>query len=484
MGAWFGEGIVRHVGAAVGRAVSGPPVAYEERVEADRFEPSRPVPHARSLNPAQLLLQIRRDFLGAFAASDYRPRTFAARVLGRQIVIVNAPEHVKHVLATRHDLYERKTPQMRRALERLMGDGLFISDGETWAARRPLVTDIVHKSRLPVFGPVMEAAAADLVARWRSVPAGVAVDLQAEMARLTAEIIAKAVFGRTLGAAQAAAVVGGFGLYQREIDMVNLGYFLGADEGCPVRRSATVRTATDAVTGVVDQVVADHLDGRGDHRSMVDALLKVQGRHGHQGLTVDAIRNEAATIFMAGYETTAGTLTWALYCLDKCAPARAAVEAEIAAVCGDRPPGIEDVPRLAVCQAVIDETLRLYPPVPILGRQAAGADRVGTVAVEAGALVLVVPWLLHRTEALWPEPNRFRPERFLEGRPLPYSYVPFAAGPRLCAGLAFGHAEATLCLASIVQRFRVRTAGGRRVDPICRLTLRPRDGLPATVEAR
>ena len=188
---------------------------------------------------------------------------------------------------------------------------------------------------------------------------------------------------------------------------------------------------------------------------------------------------------MAGYETTAAVLTWTWYLLANAAWAEAALHAEIQAVCGDRSPSIEDVPKLDYCRAVIEEAMRLYPPVPILGRQAKAEDHVDGTTIAASALVLVVPWLLHRSPDLWEKPNHFMPERFLRAeRPTPFSYIPFAVGQRICPGMNFGLSEAILCLATLARRFRVRLVPGHIVEPQSRLTLRPRHGLLARIEPR
>jgi len=203
------------------------------------------------------------------------------------------------------------------------------------------------------------------------------------------------------------------------------------------------------------------------------------------GLDVQALRNEAATIFMAGHETTAATLTWAFYLLGKAGWAEAALREELDRVLGEREPTEEDVPRLPYARAVIEETLRLYPPVPLLPRQAREATVVGEIEVEKDALVLVVPWLLHRSPDLWEQPMHFRPERFLgDAAPIPYSYIPFSAGPRICAGLNFGLTETILCLAMIARQFRLRLDAGFRADPVCRLSLRPRAPIMVRLEKR
>jgi cytochrome P450 len=407
------------------------------------------------------------------------------RVLGRRVILANSPEAIKYVMVTNHENYERKSPQLRRALRPIVGDGLFISDGETWKRRRPLVADIVHKDTIPRAGRSMEAAVGDMLDRWEARPARTVFNALPEMAGLTAEIIARAVFGQKLGAGAAHDIVNGFSRFQRLVDSVNIPYFLGADEGWPLVRGPRLRKAIGDISRVIDKVIADHIAGHGDHNSMLEMLVRRQARSPELGLDIGALREEAATIFMAGHEGSTATLTWALYLLANAPWAEEAVQREVETVVGDRRPTVADIRNLPWCQAVIEETLRLYPSIPIMARQARSADRIGKVAVEANDLVLVVSWLLHRANDLWDRPRHFLPERFLGSkRPLPYTYIPFGVGPRTCPGLGFGMAESILCLASLVQRFTVRVVDGHHVEPSCRLSLRPLGGLPVIATPR
>ncbi len=465
-----------------------PQNASVERIDLKkkRFEPAHPVyykgPGGR---PIRLLLHARANLLAIWRKKHYETGIGVMWIFRRQVVVVNAPEAIKYVVATRHENFERKSPQMRRALEHLIGDGLFISDGDTWKQRRPLVSDIVHKNRVPVFGGIMTGTTEELVERWNRLGDGASVNMLHEMAGLTAEIIARSVFGNDLGADGANEVTEGFTSYQSLVDSVNLGYFLGLDEGMPLLRTPSMKHAIKRIHRVIDKVVEDHLAGHGDNRSMLDLLIRRQKRNPELKLDVVALRNEAATIFMAGHETTAATLTWIWYLLSRAHWVETAVHEEIANVCGDRVPSVDDVPALEWCRAVVEEALRLYPPVPILARQAKTADRIGTHDVKAASLILIVPWLLHRTEELFPDAHSFRPERFMNGkRPLPYSYIPFASGPRLCPGLQFGLTEAILCLAVIAQKFRVRVQEGHKVEAVFQLTLRPKGGMPVTLHRR
>lgn len=444
--------------------------------------PAHPRPLDTPPGALRLALMARRSLIAPWTADTYAARDFAYPLLRRQVCVFNDPASIKTVFVTQAERFERKGAMMRRALAPLLGDGLFISDGETWRQRRPLVADIAHKTQVPFYAPMMTGAVAELLAGWRD---GAEVSLLPSMAELTAQIIARSIFGTRLGAEALTRIVHGFGRYQARIDSFNLPFFLGAAEGWPVGRGRALRAAITEVHGVVEHVITEHIAGRGEHGSMVDLLVRRMQRSPELGLDVQALRNEAATIFMAGHETTAATLTWAFYLLAKAPWAEAALHAEVDAVLGEREPTAEDVPNLPYARAVIEEALRLYPPVPILPRQAREATQVGEITVEKDALVLVVPWLLHRSPDLWAQPMHFRPERFLGGAaPVPYSYIPFSAGPRICAGLNFGLTEAILCLAMIARGFRLRLRPGFRATPVCRLSLRPRHPILARLEAR
>lgn len=462
------------------------PVKFREELSEERFEPARADYYSGPPGkPLRLLLQARRDFLSIWRNNDFTEKVSQIRLIGRQVILVNSPDLIRQVVVKRHENFERKSPQMRRALEFLLGDGLFISDGDIWKQRRPLVADIVHAKRVPTFGPVMERTTSELVERWNGMSDGAQVNVLHEMAGLTAEIIARSVFGNQLGDDSAAAVTDSFTSYQSLVDSINLGYFLGFDDGLPILRTPTLRRSVKRIHRIIDKVVEDHLEGRGDHNSMVELLIRRQQRNPELKLDLVALRNEAATIFMAGHETTAATLTWAWYLLSRAQWVEKALHDEIGRVCGDRVPTIDDVPQLELCKAIIEETLRLYPPVPILARQTRQAEMIGDIAAERGSLILIVPWLLHRTESLFEDPHHFRPDRFMGGRrPTPYSYIPFASGPRVCPGLHFGLTEAILCLAIIAQQFQVAVVDGHKVEPICRLTLRPKGGLPVTLHRR
>jgi cytochrome P450 len=220
---------------------------------------------------------------------------------------------------------------------------------------------------------------------------------------------------------------------------------------------------------------------------MMRLLLEARDPEGGKPLDLAALRDEAAVIFMAGHETTSNSLAWTWYLLSQAGEVEDRLHAELAQVLGGRLPTLADVPRLGYTRAIFEEAIRLYSPVPLLGRQALCDEVISDRWTPAGSLLLIVPWLLHRHRHLWERPNHFIPERFLpessRSRPK-HAYIPFSTGPRICASAAFGLTEAILAIATLAQRVRLRLATDAAVEPVCRLTLRPGHTLPMMVEAR
>jgi cytochrome P450 len=316
----------------------------------------------------------------------------------------------------------------------------------------------------------------------------VQINALTEMATLTAEIICRTVFGRQLGTAHAAEIITAFSQYQHLIGQLDLAYFLGLPDWFPRLHSPAIHRAARRIHKVLDQVILDCRQRlSGGEASMIRLLLEARDPESGETLDDTALRNEAAVIFMAGHETTANSLAWAWYLLSQAPEVEERLHAELARVLAGRPPTLDDVPKLTYTRAVFEETIRLYPPVPLLARQALSNETIRGRRVAAGSLVMVVPWLLHRHRKFWGKPDHYIPERFLPENAqfrVRHAYVPFSVGPRICAGAAFGLTEAILCIATLAQRVRLRLASDAMVTPVCRLTLRPGDDLRMFVERR
>jgi len=452
------------------------------------FVPPYPERPKQPLSALATLRLARRNFLAIWEERSFEWEIFSSRILSRTLFVCNSPDTVARAFVEHHDSFERKSPQMRHSLAPLLGDGLFISDGDTWRRRRKIVAPIVHVSHLPLFAPVMVQAAAEIAERWARSSQDTPVNILTEMATLTAEIICRTVFGRQLGAAHAAEIVAAFSEYQRLIGQLDLGYFFGLPDWLPRFHSPAIHRSARRIHKVLDQVIRDcRARLSSGEASMIRLLLEARDAETGEPLDNSALRNEAAVIFMAGHETTANSLAWTWYLLSQVPQVEGRLHAELAQVLGGRLPILDDVPKLAYTRAVFEEAIRLYPPVPLLARQALRDEAIRGRPVPAGSLVMVVPWLLHRHRKFWGMPDHYIPERFLPENAqlrVRHAYIPFSVGPRICAGAAFGLTEAILCVATLAQRARFRLAPDAVVTPVCRLTLRPGDDLRMFVESR
>jgi cytochrome P450 len=446
------------------------------------FIPPFPPRLPRRPTPWERVRLGRKNLLAAFEEEAFNYHFMSMKLLAREVFLCNTPDSVQFAFSTHNESFEAKSPGHRRSLEPLLGDGLFVSHGDLWRRRRRMVAPIIHVSRLSEFVPVMVETAQGTCRRWAELGPSAEIDALNEMAQLTAEIICRTVFGRQLGRQRALQLVEGFTDYQQRVGQMDYLSLLGLPDWLPRPHPPGVYRSARRVHRVLDELVAEHRAQRDrDDRIIVDRLLDARDEESGAPLDPRALRNEAAVLLMAGHETTANTLAWTWYILSQVPEVEAILHAEVDQVLEGRPPTLADVPNLVYTRAVFEEVLRLYPPVPLLTREALRDERYHTCHIPKGSLIVVCPWLLHRHRTFWPQPDHFIPERFLPGGARPaskFAYIPFSIGPRICTGLAFGLTEAILSIATIVQKFTLRLVPGHRVEVACRLTLRPGDRLP------
>ncbi len=450
------------------------------------FTPPFPARPPRLPPIRRFLALARRNWLSVFPPSAFKADVIFRRILFRQLVICNSPATVAEAFVDQHEAFQRKSAPHRRALIPLLADGLFVSDGPLWRERRRVVAPVTHATRLPELAPAITEAATARAEAWRRLPPGTPIDALAAMGQLTAEIICRTIFGRGLGAEAAADVVAAFAEYQALVDQIDLASFLGLPAWLPRFTGGRTRRAARRIHAVVDGLIAGILDGDAQEASLIRSMA--EARIPGTGLPMDrrAFRNEAIVLFMAGHETTANVMAWAFFILSQDQASAARLDAELAAVLGGRPAVLEDLPNLPFTRAVLEETMRLYPPVPLLTREAIAPGRIAGREVARGTMLLVAPWLLHRKPGLWDQPDAFIPDRFMPGAPRPsrHAYIPFSVGPRVCTGQQLGLAEAMICLATLRQAARLELVEGTVVEAVARLTLRPGETLPMRVMPR
>jgi enediyne biosynthesis protein E7 len=411
----------------------------------------------------------------------------------KTIYFFNHPDHAKHVLADNAANY-RKGMGLEQARRRILGDGLLTSEGETWRRERRALSPAFRRERIAGFADVVADAGAELVQRLGTYagdrPAGGAgaeapdgvVDLVSEMTWLTMNVLGKTLLDADLTPLRVLGPAFEVAQDQAMFEMVTLG---ALPLWLPLSRNFRFRAAYRQIDDVVGGLIAARgHDGGGDGNDVVSLLLAAYGEDMDAGARWRGLRDELVTILLAGHETTASTLSWTWYLLATHPEAASAVRAEAVSVLGDRPPGFEDLAALPYTTMVIQEAMRLYPPVWGLPRKALAADMIDGYRIPAGADVMICPYTLHRHPGFWHDPDQFLPERFAPSEPPPahrYAYIPFGAGPRVCVGSHLGMMEAVLVAAMVSRRFRFELAGPGEPSPEPNLSLRVHGGLPVRV---
>jgi cytochrome P450 len=429
------------------------------------------------------------DFLRWFRKSQFgflAPELFDrdivyCRVFFRDCFLINKPEYIEHVLLTNQGNYP-KSHFVQRMVGPIFGQGLLLSNGELWRRQRRIASPAFHNRRIAEFADVMRSSAEAALARWSGLTGP--FDVGAELMALTLDIIARTMFSTDVSGKVEE-------VRQLVEDIVALRPsildVLDPPEWFPRRRPTGFRKATKAFDDLVSRILTERRASDVDRHDLMSLLLAARDPHTGEGMSDRLLRNEILTIFLTGHETTANALTWTLALLSKHPKVEERLLEELDLVLGGRMPTYADLAKLNWTRMVLEEAIRLYPPVPTLLRTAIGEDRIGGVRIPAGSDVAISMYVTHRNPKLWPEPERFDPERFSTSaiaRHHRFAHLPFGSGPRVCIGLTFALAEAQIILAAIVQRYQVRLAPGFEVVPSGLWTLRPKNGLWVTVERR
>jgi cytochrome P450 len=420
-------------------------------------------------DPLAVYGQLRRRYGDAVRVPLTRKRTF---------YLLSRPEYAEHVLVHHQDRYVKAFTY--RPLKAFLGDGLLTSEGATWQRHRRLVQPVFSHRHVQSFAPAIVAAARRRAADW--IP-GATIDIGAEMRTLTMDVIGRVLFGTELGS-EAERI--GHAVSRLQASMV-------AAMLLPPMPPKRARAVARAVPGVgrasetLESLVTRIIDGRiaAPHSEPTDLLdLLLAAGQDEQPLGREEIQNEVMTLVLAGHETTANTLTWALTLLSRYPAARERLAAEVGEVLGDRDPHPADIDGLQWTQAVINETLRLYPPAWTVERDAAEDDDIAGIRVVAGNTVAISPYLLHRNPEFWPNPEGFDPRRFLPENASSrqkYAFVPFGGGRRICVGAGLAQLEATLALAVLTQSARVDLVATAPLRARGDVTLHPTGPVIATV---
>jgi cytochrome P450 len=393
--------------------------------------------------------------------------------------LLNHPDFVQRVLVT--DQRSFMKGQALQETKRILGEGLLTSEGELHMRQRRLMQPLFHRRHVEGYGEAMVSSAERVAASWRGRER---IDAQREMARLTLSIV-----GRTLFAADVDGEAAEIGVaLTHALDSIKLLTLpmSGAIAALPIPAMRRLQRSRARLDATIYRLIRERkANGHG-----ADDLLSLLVGAGHETgepMSDEQIRDEAMTLFLAGHETTAAALTWTWFLLAQHPDVETRLHDELDAVLGDRSPRVADLPRLSYTEMVVSEAIRLYPPAWLIGRRALVDFDAGPYVLPARSIVILSPYVSHRDPRWFPEPERFDPERWTEegkaSRPK-WSYFPFGGGARTCIGEAFARMETKLVLATLARRWRLRAIIGHEAKLHPRVTLRPRGGMPMTLERR
>jgi cytochrome P450 len=385
--------------------------------------------------------------------------------------LLRHPDHLKLVLQEQTKSFSKNTRAFRN-IRLLIPNGLLTSEGEHWLRQRRIAQPAFHKQRIAGFGATIARAAQDLVASWRD---GATVALFDELMRVTLRMVCETLLG----------VAPGEDTEEVEGALTDLLHFI-RDRGFqpfplpvswPTAANRRFHRARRTLDRIVYRVIAERR-GRG-REDLVSMLLAARDEETGAAMSDEQVRDEVLTIFLAGHETTATALAWTLWLVARAPEVAARLHAEVDALRG--PPTFDDLSRLPYARQIVDESMRLYPPVWMVARRAEERVTIGGYEIPPQTLVLLSIYALHRHPEFWERPDSFEPARFATPPPR-WAYLPFGGGPRGCIGNGFALVETLLTLATVAQRFRLEALEDPVPEPL--ITLRPRGGVRVRLHAR
>lgn len=436
------------------------------------------------MGPVALLRALATNALEAWTKAHFeRPIVLGGLSVGR-VAVVNEPAAIRRVLLENCQNYEKDWLQ-RRILSAGLSDGLLSVNGAQWRAQRRVLA--------PLFAPRTVASFLATVVKMASACAdrlrrrdGEVVDLSVEMTRLTLEVLERTIFSDGLGRNPEAIRVW-MKDYFEDLGRIDPFDLLGLPSTVPRPGRWRVRRMLTAFESTIDDIIARRRRRLAESpeqipNDILTLLLRARDPESGVGLSEIEVRSNVLTFIAAGHETTANSIVWSLYLLSQAPKWQERLRAEAARELDRDTDGLAE--RLVETRAVVDEAIRLYPPISAVSRVALGPDELAGEPIRRGTLVVIAPYVLHRHRALWTRPDEFDPNRFLDGgreKLDRFAYLPFGAGPRTCIGAAFALQEASVVVATLMRNFSFGLAPGWKVWPVQRVTLRPKGGLPMIV---
>lgn len=419
-------------------------------------------------DPLDFLMQLQRQY-GDVARYQVGPQT---------AYLLSHPDHARQVLVDRSSHFT-KTSRDYDLLKVALGNGLVTSEGDFWRRQRRIAQPAFHRQQIFGFGETMIDKTNAMLDRLR--PENGAVDISHEMTRLTLAIIGSTVFSCDIDAeidaiGEAVCVINRH-VFEGMTSLFEWPLFL------PTPRNFKMRAAL----AVLDRIFVDEIAKRRREPGKNDLLAMLMAAHDPEtgeGMSDSQLRDEGVTMFIAGHETTANALAWCFYLLSKHPDVERRLRSELSTVTGGNRVRVEDLPKLPYLRQVIQETMRLYPPIWAITRQVTEREEIGGYVFNPGDDIVLSPYVTHRHPDFWKNPEGFDPDRFVDPSKIDkFAYFPFSGGPRQCIGNNFAMMEAQLIIATVLARYRLELVAGQRIEPQPLVSLRPRFGVQMMLRA-
>ncbi len=445
--------------------------AHDMPVARKRLVPPSPPRAPDNMTAFGRIRAIRVSPIGSWSQRAYEEDIVQGRFFGRSTFILNNPGAIRHVLVDNYENYTR-TPASFRVLRPVLGEGLLIAEGRAWKHQRRTLAPAFTPRAVMTLVPHMVAATDETIAKLKAA-SNAPVNLREAMQRMTLEIAGRTMFsfGMDRHGAALRDFVMEYGERLARPHVLDLLLPLSWPSPQDFARARFRKRWTQFVGMLMAERRAAGKNEGAPLNDLFDLMDVARDPETGAAFTDEQLGDQVATMILAGHETTATALFWSLYLL----ALDPATQEELAAeVKGASVNGALDLDRLKFTRAVVDETMRLYPPAFLILRAAAAPDMIAGIPVKKNDIVLVAPWLLHRHEKLWQDPNAFIPSRFMTGTPPDrFAYLPFGVGARVCIGAHFALVEATLALAKMIGAFRVDLVDREPVMPVGVVTTQP-----------
>jgi cytochrome P450 len=455
------------------------------RHEEVEYQPPAPRPNPDRLGTLALIRALRRNPLECWSEQHFQELIVEGGLPIGHALIVHQPQAIRHILVDNAANY-RKDSFQRRVLSAGLSDGLLGVEGERWRVQRRILAPAFSAATVRSFLPAMIDAIEAITNRW---PDDHIFDVAAEMGRITLGALERTIFsdGLERGADE---IRNAMSIYFDTLGRIDLLDLFGVPKIVPRLGRLRVRATLSFFERAIDEIITKRRQSLASQpvdtpRDLLTLLLNAMDPETGVCLSESEVRSNILTFISAGHETTSNALTWAIFLLSQSPQWLARVEAEVQREFNDSSVSIPE--RLVETRAVIDEALRLYPPIAAISRVAIAPDEIDGTKVRPGTLVVISPYVLHRHRLLWDAPDSFDPGRFLgeaRRRIDKFSYLPFGIGPRTCIGSTFALQEATLVLAVLLKRFKFSLREGHTVWPMLRVTLRPAGGMPMRISRK